>query len=573
MNHKYWQDHEGHPPAALLLLHLDGELEGHDAEAVGKHVGACPPCHSACEQIERGISNFSAFRESVVLPTPAPRTSELHRRFREEDERTQKPGILEALRDLFFGTSNRRLAFVTGVATCALIAGLFLFLGNPKQSVYASQILNDARHASNSLMVESKVLNQKFRLRRANLVIERTAHHGRVASAQGKEPPVDPQLQRSLDAAHIHLQDPLSVDDFSDWRSEQGSHSDSVRETSQSFIITVRVSGSGVTEGSLTLSRSELRPIARSVEFRDEAPIEITEESYSISDSSPANSTAANEAPHATPSESTGSVAERTEPSLSDLENSELDLREAFHSMGADVTTSPVIWRADRTVYYHADPKSPGQKHAMESAASRIAHVKEAEQAPIQAGIPETSETNGPYKTAPPLADALKRSLGDELAVSEFINSLQTRSAKVQGEADALSELGRRYSPGTVKALPPDVRKRVNALASSLLSSLQHDAAEYEKFLAPVLDNVSQGLNVPDSGAANSDNLPGCLTWQQTAALATPQLHDLERNILLMFTRQGSDSAGALKAEELLTGTSRIRSFLNAHLISTCELF
>lgn len=573
MSHKHWHEHEGHPPAALLLLHRDGALEGRDAEAVGVHVRGCPQCHSTCEQIERGIFNFSAFRESVVLPTPGPQTSDLHRRFLEEAKRTQKPGILETLRALFFGTSTRRLAFVSSVGMCALVVGLFLFLGNPKQSVYASQILNDARHASNSLMVESKVLNQKFRLRRANLVIERTAHHGRVASAQGKEPPVDPQLQRSLDAANIRLQDPLSVDDFSDWRAEQNSHSDSVRETSQSFIITVRVRGSGVTEGSLTLSRSELRPIARSVEFRNEAPIEITEENFSISDFSPASSTAANEAPHAAPSESTGSVAERTQPSPSNLENSELDLREAFHSIGADVTTSPVIWRDDRTVRYYADPKSPGQKHAMESTASRIAYVKEADHAPVSAGIPEDSGTNGPYKTAPPLADALKRSLGDELAVSEFIDSLKARSAKVQGEADALSELGRRYSPGTVKALPPDARKRVNALASSLLSSLQHDAAGYDKFLSPVLDSVSQGLNVQDSGAAQSDSLPGCLTWQQTAALATPQLHDLERNILLMFTPQGSDSAGPLKAEELLSDTSRIRSFLKSHLISTCELF
>ena len=573
MNHKNWHDHEGHPPAALLLLHLDGELEGRDAESVGEHVRECSQCHSTCQQLERGMTNFAAFSESVIVPTPAPRSPDLQRRFREEDERTKKTGIGAALREMLFGTPNRRLTFVTGLASCALIAGLLVFLSSPKQSVYASQILSDARNASNSLMVKSKVLNQKFRLRRANLVIERTAHHGRVASVQANEPPVDPQLQRSLDAAHIRLQDPLSVDDFSEWRSAQDSHSDSVKETSQSFIITVRVSGSGVTEGSLTLSRSELRPIARSVEFRDEAPIEITEESYSISDSSAATSTAANEAPAANPSESASSVDERTEPSLSDLENAELDLREAFHAIGADVTASAAIWRADHTVFYHADPKNTVQKRAIESAASRIPHVKEAEQGPNQAGIVESSKTNGAYKTTPPLAHALKLSLGNEQAVTEFIDSIQTRSAKVQGEADALDELGKRYPPEAVKTMPGQLRKRVNALASSLLSSLQHDAAGYEKFLAPVLDNVSQGLNVPDSGATSSDDLPGCLTWQQTATLAAPKLRELNRSVLLMFMPQNSESPGPLRPEELLAGTSRIRAFLEAHLISTCELF
>jgi hypothetical protein len=571
MKHKHCRNQEGHPPAALLLLHLEGDLEGRDAETVPAHVGSCEQCRYTCEQFERGMARFTEFRNHVEIPAATSRPAEMQRRLREADREASRGGGLGVLRRLLAGSSNRRLALAMGVAACALIVGFLLFLGNPRQSVYASQILNDARNASNSLMVQSKVLNQKFRLRRANLVLERTAHHGRVSSAQTSEPPVDAQLQRSLDMARVRLEDPLSVNDFSDWRSDQSEHTDRVTETPQSFTITVHVNGSAVTEGSLTLSRSELRPIARRVEFRDEAPIEITEESYSINESSPATSVAGSSAsPNALPS-AVAPAAETAEPSVLELENAELDLRESFHKIGVDVSAAPIIWRADQTVFYHAEPKNPVQGATIETAVSHIEHVKEAEHAPSQEPGQNLTEP-GPYRTTPPLATALKQALGSEQAVAAFLDSLRNRSAKVEGEAGALNELGKRYSPETVRALPPDLRNRVNTLASGLLSSLQHDVADYEKFLTPTLDTVNKGMNTSES-VSTSDNLPGCLSWQQSAALAAPQLRQLRQDVLLMFTSQEGESTATPKPEELLADTSRIHSFLEAHLISTCELF
>ena len=572
MNPKHWQDQEGHPPAALLLLHLESELDAGDAETVRGHLVECERCRATCKQLERGMSHFAEFRTTVDIPTPAPRTSQLLDRFRQLHQPATTAGALAAVRNFLFGTSHRRLVFAMGTAACVIVVGLVFFLGNPRQSVYASQILNDARNASESLIGQSKVLNQKFRLRRGNVVIERTAHHAKAASTRPHQVPADPQLQKALDLAHIRLDDPLSVNDFSDWRSEQSGHSDSVKQTSQGFIITVHVNGSEVTEGSLTLSRSELRPIARSVEFRDETPIEITEESYSISDAIPEESATGNATLSSPPPASANRADAIPEPSVLDLERAELELREALHTTGADVSASPVIWRADHRVFYHAIPKSQLQRDAIERAASELQYVKEAERAPTSSAGREPSEEQPPHMTAPPLGNALARSLGSEQAVSRFLDSVRTRSVRLEGEVNALNELGVRYSPETIKALPVDLRKRVNALASSLLSTLQHDTADYEKFLTPVLDDVSQGVNV-QKGSANIDNLPGCLTWQQSAALAAPQIHNLQRDVLLMFTPQESGSPGSPDGEELLSDATRIRLFLEAHLISTCELF
>jgi hypothetical protein len=572
MNRKYWQDHEGHPPAALLLLHLEAELEGLDAEAVRNHVSSCEHCRATCEQLELGKGRFDEFRESVILPASAPRGAELQRRLQKERQSRRADGLLTRTRRLLMGNSKRRLVFVMGTASIAVIVGLVVFLGNPHQSVYASQILNDARNASDSLVAQSKVMNQKFLLRRGKVVIERTAHHGKAPAAGAKQGGLDPQLQKSLDLARIRLEDPLSVNDFTEWRSEQSGHSDSVKETSRAFIITVHVNGSEVTEGSLTLSRSELRPIARSVEFRDESPIEITEESYSISDlKSPESATEA--APvNASAPEGANAAAEVRQPSVLDLEKSEIDLREAFHAAGLDISASPVIWTADHTVFYHATPRTDSQRQAIENTASRVALVKRAERAPVESALRDLGELKGPYKTTPPLQSALVQFLGSEGASSSFLDSLGMRTEKVEREASALNELGLRYSPEDVKALPPDLRKRVSALASSLLSTLQHDTADLEKFITPVLGGVSQGVNVNRS-SADDDNLPGCLTWQQSAKLALPRLQQLRRDLLLMFTTQESESPANPKPEETLSDAGRIRSFLQAHLISTCELF
>ena len=143
---------------------------------------------------------------------------------------------------------------------------------------------------------------------------------------------------------------------------------------------------------------------------------------------------------------------------------------------------------------------------------------------------------------------------------------------KVQAEADALDQLGKRYSVETVKALPPDLRKRVNTLASGMLSSLQQDAANYVESLSPALDDVAQGLSVPSS-AEDGDNLPGCLAWQQSASLAAPKLRNLHEDISLMFLPQTADKSSAPTGEQLISESRRIRSFLELHLMSTCQLF
>jgi hypothetical protein len=459
-----------------------------------------------------------------------------------------------------------------GVSIC-LIVWSFAFLGSPRQSVYASQILDDARKASDSFIGHSKTLNQKILLRRGNLVIERSVHHGRQPHVQARESTIDAQLQKELYLAHINLNDPLNANDFADWRAAQQEYTDSVKENHQNVTITTRVAGTAITEGSLTLSRSGWRPVARSVEFRGEVPIEISEVSYDISDSPSliAESAASSSLP--TASTATNAPAAADEVSTVDLEISELDLREALHSIGADVSATPEIWRSEHTVFFRAFPENPMQLQTIEEAVDRIPHVKEArEKSERISGAPQTAHGVTPYTTTPPLANALEAKLGSAQAARDFLDSLKNRYTRAMAEAAALDELGKRYSLDTMKTLPPDLQARVNNLAASQLSSLQHDSAEYIQSLSPILDDNAQELRITPP-TEESKTLPGCLHWQENAALAVPQLRDLEKNVSLLFVPNQTEMPVVLRADELISDSLKARSFLEQHLTSTCQLF
>jgi hypothetical protein len=572
MKRESWQDRDGHPPADLLLLHLEDELEGRAADAVRLHLNQCAACRHECDQLERGMSNFMAFRDSVVLPTPAPRTTALHERLLRTEAEGSAIATIKRIGGLFRLNSPPRLAFVLGSAFLCMVVWLWIFLGTPRESVYASQILDNARNASDSLMAHAKVLNQKIRLRRGNLVIERSVHHGRQTPLQAQESRVDPQLQQDLDLAHINMNDPLNSNDFADWRTGQRGHIDSIKETLLDVTITTRVVGGAIAAGSLTLSRAGWRPIARSVEFRGEAPIEISELGYDISDSTSAMREPAigSLAPGAAATIS--APAARAEVSAAELEASELDLREALHSIGADVSAAPEIWRSEDTVLFRAFPQSARQKEAIGGAASRIPHVKEADKQSARLSATPLAQVPAPYTTAPPLAADLESKLGDAQAARSFLDSLSSRSSHVVAEAAALDQLGKRYTVDAVKALPPDLRVRVNRLAASMLSSLQHDSADYVKALSPTLDEMAHDLNVT-APAEDSKNLPGCLTWQENAALAAPQLRNLENNVSLLFVPTQTEKPIVPAADKLIADSLKARSFLELHLMSTCQLF
>jgi hypothetical protein len=570
MNRNNWQDREGHPPADLLLLHIEGELEGSDSGEVSLHLNDCEKCREKCDHLGRGMASFTAFRDSVVLPKSHPRTAELKKLLLASQTRSTQASVIARLREFFRIDSPKRIAFAFGCGAVCLAIWLVFFPATPRQSVYASQILENARYSSDSLAAQSKVLRQRIRLQRGNIVIERSIRHGRHVS-EDREPKIDAQFQQALSLAHIDLNDPLNANDFAAWRSAQGKHTDRVKETAQSVTVTTEVRGAEITESTLTLSSAGWRPIARSVEFHGEAPIEISEESFDISDLSSLAST-----PDSSPSGASVAIASPALApgvSASELEESELGLREAFHTIGADVSAAPEIWTSENRVLFKANPENPGQMKAIEKVADRIPHVQEAGEQPRQIATANQPAPAGTTSTAaPPLASALEGELGSAEAAGDFLNSLRGNYKAAIAEATALDQLGKRYPVDVIKTLPPPLRTRVNTLAASLLSSLQHDSASYVKSLAPILDDIAKQQKVTAS-SSDAGNLPNCLHWQDNAALAVPQLSTLNKNVSFLFDQTQAEKPVSQTTSDMIANSLSARAFLERHLMSTCQLF
>ena len=570
MNREHWQHQNGHPPADLLLLHLDGDLDPRDADPVRLHVNQCAECKVSCAQLTRGMAEFVTVRDSIAIPVPAPQTKALRERLIESKASRVPTYIRAAVYGFFRHPFPRRVGFA--LATAAICLAVWFSLKTPQQSVYASQLLEQARVASDSFSAQSKVLNQKVRLQRGNLIIERNIHHGRPTPLTTRDTRIDAQFQQALDRAHINLNDPLNASDFAAWRSAQSKHTDQVNETAKLVTISTRVGGEPTTQGSLTLSRSDWRPIARSVEFQGEAPIQISEESYDLSDyTAPfTESTTALAAPAQppTPEPTVSSAVISTD----DLEAAEVDLREAFHSTRADITADPQIWRDNNSILFHVSTNSAALKQKVAHAAEQIPHVKESDTAPApQALASQPPPPTASYPATTPIADSLERELGSPQAATEFLESTRNLYSQAIAEAVALDQLGKRYPVETMKSLPPHLQAKVNNLAARMLSDLQHDTKEYLRDLTPVLDNMAQEQKSA-APSPSTDTVPSCLHWQENAALSSPQLRNLDRSVSLLFVAN-QPTANPAEKQSALTDSLNAKSFLEHHLMSTCQLF
>jgi hypothetical protein len=276
-------------------------------------------------------------------------------------------------------------------------------------------------------------------------------------------------------------------------------------------------------------------------------------------------------APAAAASSATPAASDYVSPES--LELAELELREAFHSSGADISAAPVIWSSNKTVFFHTFTKNPEVAASIKETASGIPHVKEDDK-PIArpSDQPKLFDESVSDPSSPPVASELQAQFGNARAVSTFLTSLRAHSSHVIAEADALDQLGKRYPEEKIKALPPDLRTRVNRLATSMLSSLQQDAKEYVKSLSPTLDAMAHTRNIPEPGDDDS-NLPGCLTWQQNASLAAPSLRTLANDASSLFISRPEKTAESATTDSLVSDSLKMRSFLELHLMSTCQLF
>src|SRR4051812_32377196 len=70
MNDVNWPPGAAHPSLSLLLLHIEGELQGDNAKRIDSHVTHCWECRTECEHLRQGIFQYMEFQTAETLPPP-----------------------------------------------------------------------------------------------------------------------------------------------------------------------------------------------------------------------------------------------------------------------------------------------------------------------------------------------------------------------------------------------------------------------------------------------------------------------------------------------------------------------
>lgn len=582
MSDAAWPTGADHPPLSLLLLHIEGELENDNARRVASHVTHCWECRTQCEHLRQGIFQFVEFQASETLPSPRSGRGEFHLRLAqsarsETPASAIRPGILPLFTArLTSAFSSRRIIAGSAVALTALTV---LLLTTSPRNIAAGQVLDNAIRASKTLNqpVPGRVIFQRVRVRHGNVSFERALYRG--VGVNSTTDSIDPEARRVMILAKVDWADPLNPGDFSAWRAAQRNKSDEVRQSAQTVTLdTTSLDDDAVREASLTVEKSDWRPIGRHVQLRDGEPLDITEVSFEIR-SVPMTPPTEARLPAKTPERETTPVAPASAtlmgPSRELLEESELRVREVFHSIGADLQDAAAIRNDDRRVLFRIFPESPDRGAQILHAVEGIPFVEQdpagQDSTASMARSDQVQQLTTAFTTIPPLADALSSELGGLDNANTFIASIRGNYARTLNEANALQRLGQRYPPDIVRGLSSATSGRIGVIARDYVSEINRQVSSYLKTVTPVQNDMMRSANLTPKSETPSGGV-ACVPWQHAADSVIGNVRLLQQSFLRLFVQEQVERPTQLLAEPLLRDAERANAALRYEMQSICEV-
>lgn len=569
-----WEQPGRHPPISLLLLHLDGELAGREAGAVQGHTAQCWECRAVCDRLRRGICGFMDYRNQVLLPAVPQPPSGGSRFLRHLRAETSKPvsRIAAALR-LLRTRSGGRLPWAVAAALATITAFMIAPktlgppLGGPRV-VSAAEFLQLVRASAGRLPASARtVICQEVEIRHGGRVYRREILRGSKA-----KPAADSAgLPRLLP---VDWSDPLSADQFAAWRATLRKKRDSIEESRDEITLST-VSGvpAEVVSASLTVRRSDWHAVAKKLNMREGAAIEIREVAFEFRptvERAPAASAAPTAAARV-PSHPSGPPVAVSE---AELQSAELDLREAFHRIGADVREAPRIWREKDSIRFSAWVETERRAREMRQAAAAAGcvaaevHVPGDAAAPAAGGLNAEPAVSEPAAvTRPPLARQLWKTMGGMDAANRRLEEIGQAHADLLAAASSLARLAERYPESERTRFPAGAWQRVEKLAAEQIESVRTLSRRYLDSVSPVLTEMMLQQSVTPPAAAQA---AGCGTWQELALAVAADTRSLQRSFRRLFVQEQVDEPVSFGAESLLRESAASRVMLIDHVRRLC---
>jgi len=608
-----------------LLLALDGELTAGESTQVKDHLEACWSCRARSEQIEAAIASLVEYRDllaSSFVPISVgerdmfvARLQQLVRSVGKPTLRSRIVGTLRTLQAFTQGALPRR-AGISGLVAATLI----LLFTRPwaEVSVSANQLLENAQVSEVRALhsVTRPVVYQKLSIRVGNEAVTRTIYRdldgmrqtdrvdvsgrsgeltngvalpGQLEKHSGSMQSATNEIEQTFLQAHLSWQDPLSPAIYKDWHNNLNEKQDQVSRHGNNLLTLMTTTDEGpIAEARLTFRMSDFHPIAATLLLHDTRQVEVTElvrEVFPMEALDPAIFSTEPMRPLDV-ARSANRVQPPPTPSDAELAESELRVRVAIHSEGADLGEQIELDRdlspsrpnsGARSAVVRGIVSTPARKNRLLAAIQGIPHVEfdlqtveeaatqqkevtadksEGIEPQIAHGVPALESrvasegVEAPSAIAVIGSCALQQQLEERYPKAEdraaFINRAVELVQESAAQAWALRRLRDRYGPETVVQLRRGSRQTLELLIRDHVSVLRQHVDEVRDTVATVV-SPELSAEVPAQPTLDTpmSSLAPVTDWRYDVAEIFPEVQRVNENTAALLADSSRTAAEA----------------------------
>jgi anti-sigma factor RsiW len=432
---------EGHPSEDQLLLTLEGEVAGAEAERVQQHLAGCWNCKARYEEMQRGILAFVEYREKRYLPaveSPSSDSSGFRARLRTmAQEAPSVPPAVKIWRKLavlWHPFQHIQLRWVSAVAAAMVALLLWTEVISPPP-VSASELLTRAMAAQKPPAAgRNRMVRQTVQIRSGERVVTRNFEWNTNAPIR--------QARWDVQADPLAWDAPLTAQAFSDWRDGLSTKTDKVKRSGDRLVLDTLAPADPIREARISVRAADFHPVAQHISFYDGHELDLTEIAFQIEEETAAPVAIAQSAPPK-------AAATQAVPKP-DLDQAEIDLRYILFAHRWDLGEDLIVERNTSDVTLSGIVSSPERKQAIQEAVNGMANVRLKLTLPTALNAPAENDTtirqDARDKSVPLLHDTFDRSFSSPDEKQAFIDRCLVASDDALAHAWALKRLADRYS-------------------------------------------------------------------------------------------------------------------------------
>jgi hypothetical protein len=465
----------------------------------------------------------------------------------------------------------------------ALVSALLFLTVVQPPVMSANDFLQRAQSSSErAIKVSFSVIHQRIKIRQGEKMLNRDVFISKQNPITGSAP--SGELARAFDVAQCDWFNPLSVDSFARWRASLTKKRDVVSKEEKTITLSTFAYGDGpVEERSITVLSSDWHPVKQRIRFNDRPELNIIElglkfETLRVAKpSAPRSAVAVAAAPAVSPRRPV-SNATSGDPSAEELDDAEIQLREALHRTAADINEIPGITRRASTIHVEAQVSTEARKRELQLAIQGLPHVSgeiasigQALDSPL-AGMRGRSRVlpgqSGPFSQDPPFSQSLWEYFGGMDRANAFLIEAREKNLAILVNASALRRLTERYTDESWSELPTSSQARLASIAADYQLQIHSGLKAYLSLVDPVITYLSEKNGVtPKTG--DSASTAACRDWRTQTNLFPP-VQQLQTSLNRLFIKTNTDKPIEMVPVDLLRDAVNECSRLHNELDHLC---